>query len=113
MSKVLPATCDATGKVTADGVVVTAAVVLSEGKQASSGILILEGDVVRYLPSSATDIKTVIEKLETILDDASAAFTSIGAQLTALGGDGATATAKATSLLATKALLTTLKGALK
>jgi hypothetical protein len=78
MSKILSATCNSSGKVTADGVEVVGAIVLSEGKQASSGVAVLDGDKVWYLTSSATDIKTTIEKL-------SDSLTKIGNMLTAIG----------------------------
>lgn len=113
MSRILDATCNAAGQVTADGIVVVGAVVLSEGKQASTGLLFLQGDLKVYLPSSATDVKSVIDSLSTALDDIATALTSIGGQITGLGGDGSTATSKATAILAIKTELDTLKGALK
>lgn len=128
MSKILDATCDATGVVTADGVAVTIAEVQSEGKQASSGILIIDGDKAWYIPSSATDIKTTIEKLITVIDKVSDAitktstiFTSVGAGMTGpttappptLAADVLVLTGKVTELAAVKTELNTLKGALK
>jgi hypothetical protein len=128
MSKILTATCDAQGKVTADSVVVDIAQVLSEGKQASSGILIIDGNKAWYMPSSATDIKTSIEKLIAVITDAAAALTQVGTTLTSIGAGmtgpttappGTLATdvvninSKVTALNATKAELETLKGALK
>lgn len=129
MSKILAATCDATGKVTAEGELVPAAVVLSQGKQASSGILILEGDKAWYLVGmSVTDLVTTIEKAIKILDDLNPALTKIGTILTAIGAgmtgpttappgtlatDVADLNAKVTALNTTKSELTTLKGALK
>lgn len=128
MSKILDATCDASGKVTADGVVVTVAEVLSEGKQDSEGLLFLEGDQARYLPSSATDIKTTIEKAIKILDDLGPALTEIANALTAIGTgmtgpttappgslptSVSTINSKVSALNATKSELDQLKGALK
>lgn len=128
MSKILSATCDAQGKVTADGVEVVGAIVLSEGKQASSGVAVMDGTTVWYLTSSATDVKTTIEKLITILTDSAAALTEIGSALTAIGAgmtgpttapppslptSVVTITSKVTALNATKSQLETLKGALK
>jgi hypothetical protein len=128
LSKVLQATCDATGKVTADGVIVAGAVVFSEGKQASSGLLLLEGETAFYIPSSATDIKTTLEKLISILTDVTSALTtlstiatSIGAGMSGsttappptLGSNVSDVTAKVADLNTIKTALTTLKGALK
>jgi hypothetical protein len=124
----LEATCDATGKVTALGVVVDVAVVISEGKQASSGVLILDGAIAYYIASSATDIKTTIEKIVAVIDDLNASLnqivtviTSVGAGMTGpttappptLAVDLAVLTGKVTTLTATKTALNNLKGALK
>lgn len=82
MSKILDATCSAAGVVTADGVPVNAAEVQSEGKQSSSGLLIMDGEKAWYLPSSATDIKTDIEKEVDALGAINDALTAIGEGLT-------------------------------
>jgi hypothetical protein len=127
-TKLLDATCDANGKVTAAGALVPEAQVLSEGKQASSGVLLIEQDKARYLPSSATDIKTTIDNLVTTIGDVNDALTKIASILTAIGAGmtGATTappptlaadvlviTSKVTALNTIKSDLTTLKGALK
>lgn len=128
MSKILDATCDSSGKVTADGVQVPGAVVLSEGKQASSGLLFMEADKKTYLPSSSTDIKTTIEKTVDLLTELNSALTEIATALTAIGGgmtgpttappptlptSVATINAKVTALNTVKTALNNLKGALK
>ncbi len=128
MSKVLDATCDAQGMVTAEGVQVPAASVLSEGKAASSGVLLLDQDKARYLPSSASDIAATIDKVVKVLDDLAPALTQIATILTSIGAgmtgpttappptlatDVLQITAKVTALNATKTELNTLKGALK
>jgi uncharacterized protein YukE len=128
MSKILDATCDASGVVTADSVVVPEAEVLSEGKQQSSGLLFLEGPKARYFPSSATDIKSTIEKtvdaledLASVLNTIATTLTSIGANMTGdttappgdLGANVATIISKATEITAVQTQLETLKGALK
>lgn len=77
MSKVLSATCDANGKVTAEGVEVVGAIVLSEGKKASSGVAVLDGDKVWYLTSSATDIKDLITKLVEIVNQIATISTTL------------------------------------
>ena len=82
MSKVLSATANATGKVTADGFEIVGAIVLSQGKQASSGVAVMDGESVWYLTSSATDVKTTIEKLAALITKVGVMFTSIGAGMT-------------------------------
>lgn len=82
MSKILSATADAQGKVTADGVEVVGAIMLSEGKQASSGMAVIDGDKVWYLTSSATDIKATIEKAADAITKIANVLTSIGAGMT-------------------------------
>lgn len=104
MSKVIPATCDANGKVTADGVEVPEAIVLSLGKQASSGILVIDGDRAWYFPSSATDIESSLDKISLALEKIAAILTSIGAGMT-----GPT-TAPPPTLATDVAALTTIKG---
>lgn len=77
MSKILSATCDAQGKVTADGVEVVGAIVLSEGKKASSGVAVMDGETVWYLTSSATDIKDLITKMVEITNQIATIATSL------------------------------------
>lgn len=128
MSKILDATCSAVGVVTADGVPVPAATVLSEGKQSSNGLLFLDEDKARYLTSSATDIKTTIEKLADTITSLNTALTQIGTTLTSIGAgmtgpttsppptlaaDVIAINGKVTELNAIKATLNTLKEALK
>lgn len=79
MSKILDATCNAVGVVTAEGQVVESALVLSEGKKASSGVLLMEGDKARYLPSNATDIKDLITSLVEIVNQIATIATGLDA----------------------------------
>lgn len=114
MSKILSATCSAAGKVTAGGVEVVGAIVLSEGKQASSGLAVMDGENVWYLTSSATDIKTTIEKLTDSLTKIANMITSIGAGMT--GPTTAPPPTLAADVVALNLViteLTTLKGSLK
>lgn len=128
MTRVLRATCDANGKVTCEGVEVPAARVLTQGKQASSGILILDEDRADYVATNTTDIVTTIEKAVLIIDDLTAALNQLVTVITAVGAgmtgpttappptlatDLAQVTAKVTSLGTTKTALNNLKGALK
>lgn len=89
MSKILDATCDATGVVTAEGQTVPAAVVLSEGKKASNGVLLLDGEKANYLPSSATDIKDLISSLVEIINQIATIATGLDAVTVSPGGQAA------------------------
>lgn len=114
MSKILAATADASGKVTADGVEVIGAIILSEGKQASQGLAVMQGDQVWYLTSSATDIKTTIEKMADAITKIANLFTSVGSGMT--GPTTAPPPTLVTDVLALNMLVTELnqlKGALK
>lgn len=82
MSKILPATASTASVVTALGVPVTAAEILSLGKQQSSGILILQDGRAWYIASSAPDIKTTIEKVASALTEIANALTAIGTGMT-------------------------------
>lgn len=127
-TKMLDATCDATGKVTAEGSLVEEATVISQGKQASSGVLLIEREKPRYLTSNATDIVTTIEKTVTVIDAISESlnqiiiiFNEIATNMTGastappptLASDLAQITTRISTLSATKTSLNSLKGALK
>ncbi len=127
-SKLLDATCDPAGVVSVGSVTVPAAQVLSEGKQQSTGVLLLEADKARYITSNATDIITTIERLTDVLDRTAEALTQIATTLTSIGAgmtggttappgtlaaDVTTINGKVTALNAIKTELDTLKGALK
>jgi len=114
--------------VSSEGIEVPAASVLSEGNQASSGLLFLDGETARYLTTNATDIKTTIEKTVAALDDLSSVLNTIATTLTSIGAgmtgpttappgtlvtDVATIVSKALEITATKVELETLKDALK
>lgn len=114
MSKILSATANSSGKVTADGVEVIGAIVLSEGKQASSGMAVMDGDQVWYITSSASDIKTTLEKMADVITKIANSLTSIGAGMT--GPTTAPPPTLATDVAAINAVVTELnqlKGALK
>lgn len=128
MSKVLPATCTAQGAVKIENIVVPEAIVYSEGKQASSGVALIQADEIHYLTSSATDIKTTIEKLVDSITSLNAALSQIATSLTSIGAgmtgastappptlatDVTTINTKVTELNSIKTALNTLKGALK
>ena len=114
MSKILSATCDASGKVTCEGVEIPEAIVLSLGKQASSGLLYIEADKAWYFPSSATDIESTLDEISKALEKIAAILQAIGAGMT--GPTTSPPPTLATDLVALnmiKADVDTLKGALK
>lgn len=114
MSKILPATCSASGKVTCEGVEVPEAVVLSLGKQASSGLLLLDRDKAWYFPSSATDIETTLGKVSSALEKIASILTSIGGGMTGpTTAPPPTLAVDVAALNAIKGEIDTLKGALK
>ena len=108
MSKILSASCSALGVVTAEGVTVPSATVLSLGKQASTGALLMEGDKAFYITSSATDIKTLIQNMVAILNSVITIATGLDAVSTSPGSQAANIVALTvlkTQLDATKDLL--------
>jgi hypothetical protein len=88
MSKMLEATCVA-GIVTADGVPVPTADILSEGVGASEGILILEEDEAKYLAKISPDLKSTLEKLSSVCDTIKSGLQAIDAVTTLITTCGA------------------------
>lgn len=108
MSKILEASCSALGIVTSEGVPVPAAEVMSEGNQTSTGLLFLEGETAKYLPSSATDIKALIQNMVSILNSTITILTGLDAVTVSPGTQAANIaalTALKVQLDATKDLL--------
>lgn len=108
MSKMLEASCSALSIVTADGVPVPGVTILSQGKQLSSGILILDGDKGVYVTSNASDIKTLITNVGTLIDSITAVLSGLDAVTTVPGSNAALITALGvakTQFLLTKELL--------
>lgn len=113
MSRIIPATCEA-GTVTADGVEVEGAEILSSGEGASSGKLLIDGPTATYFTSNAPDISQTIDKINEALNKLVTILTSIGAGMT--GPTTAPPPTLATDLSEITAIvseLTTLKGQLK
>jgi hypothetical protein len=81
MSKVLEAICVG-GVVTSEGVPVPAADILSEGVGASSGVLILDRDLAKYIAKTSPDLKSTLEILSSALTTIATSLTSIGAGMT-------------------------------
>ncbi len=128
MSKILDATADANGKVFYLGSPVESATVLGEGKQQSVGLLFLDADKARYLPSAGSDLKTTLTNLIDALDDINSALTTVSTTLTAIGAgmtgpttappgslptNVADIVAKVAEIATAKTALTTLKDGLK
>ena len=126
MSKILDATCNSSGVVKFLDTEVPSAEVLSEGKADSTGLLFLEGENARYLPSSATDIKETLDKVGSALESLSDALTEVAQALTTIKdippgswstpgitGNISQITAAVAEIDSTKAEVDTLKGALK
>jgi hypothetical protein len=128
MSRILEATCSASGVVTAEGFTLTDVEIMSEGAQASEGVLVIDGEVKKYIPSGASsDLKTTLTKLSSSLDDISAALSEVADALTAIGAvtgpswtpppslttSAATINSKVAEIDATKGEVDTLKDALK
>lgn len=120
MAKILPATCS-TGVVTADGVPVPSAVILSEGIGASQGILVLDEDDAKYIPKTSPDLKETLEKLVSALGSLTTALTAIDLKSQATScpaGSGATiplplAAASIASISSVQSELIVLKETLK
>lgn len=89
MSKVLDATCNALGIVTADGVPVQGAVVLSMGKKLSSGVLIIDEDKATYITSNASDIKDLITSVVALFDSTITVLSGLDAVTTVPGSNAA------------------------
>lgn len=114
MSKVLEATCNASGEVQVGDVIVSEAIVLSLGKQASSGLILIDRGQAWYLPSSATDIETTLAKVSLAIDKIGSILNSIGAGMTGpTTAPPPTLPTDVAALLQIKAELDQLKGALK
>lgn len=109
MSKVLVAACDANSKVTVSGIEVDIAQILSEGKKASTGIVILNRDKAFYLTSNATDIKDLIIKLVDIVNQIATVASGLDG---ATNSPGAQASAIA-QIQTLKGELDAMKGTLK
>lgn len=87
MSKILAATCE-NSIVTVEGKEVEAEI-LSEGQKSSEGIVLIKGNKVVYISSSALDIKEVIEKLVQIVGKISEISLGIDSVTNSPGGQAA------------------------
>lgn len=89
LAKVLVAECNNQGKVTSEGFELPEAVVLSEGKQQSQGLVLIDAELVRYLTSNASDIKTALEKVSAGLQQVADAIQALdSASVKSVSGSG-------------------------
>ena len=93
MSKMLNATCSASGQVKVGSDLVPGAEILSEGKKQSSGILLIDGDLVKYLASSAGDLKSLITSMVSILDQLATVLSGLDSATNSPGAQAANITA--------------------
>jgi len=109
VSKALLAVCDAEGKVTTVvGAAEIEADILSEGKQESAGIVLLDGTQATYITSNASDIKALIERIVAIVEKIELIATGVDAASNSPGGQTANITVLTllrTQLNSTKDLL--------
>ncbi len=113
--KLISATCVA-GIVTADGLPVVGATVLSEGLGPSSGILVLQDDDGKfYIAKTSTDLNTTLTQLITALTHVASALSSIDVK--PVGGVGSapvpSAAADIAAITTAGAALATLQGILR
>jgi len=115
MSRILEARCDASGKVFVNDHEVTDAVLTTDGAQASTGILVVDGALAVYLTSSVSDLTTTIEKTASALGQIAAALTTLDAK--PVGGSGSApapaVSGQVTNIQTAQTELESLKGALK
>lgn len=78
--QMLDASCVA-GIVTADGKPVATAEVLSAGVAASQGLLLLQGELAKYVTSNATDIKDVLTSINSIVTKITTVLTALDSAL--------------------------------
>lgn len=114
MSEFIEASCQA-GIVAIEGLYPVAADVLSEGVGPSDGLAFIKDGQVYYITSNATDLKTTIEKLVSIVTELSTALSLIDAKPTGGAGSSSTpvAAANVVNLGLIQAQLATLQETLK
>lgn len=112
MSKIIDATCVG-GVVTADGVPVTSAKILSEGVAVSEGVLLMEEDKSTYMTSNASDLKMALEQIGSALTSIAAALTLIDAKPLGTLSPSPVANASISQITAAQAQVIALKEVLK
>jgi hypothetical protein len=80
MARVLEATCEA-GIVTVSGLQITAEI-LSQGVEASSGVVILDGEKAFYVANTYEDLSEIIDEVCGLVDQISTVLTGLDAVTT-------------------------------
>lgn len=119
MTKIIEASC-VQSVVSADGVTVPAAEILSEGIGTSDGILVMDGEKAYYIPKAFSNLKSTLDSLSDALGGIASALTLIDAKVMATTCPAGPGTAGPTPLAASdiaaittaKAEIDTLKGIL-
>lgn len=120
MTKMIDATCTS-GVVTADGVPVPSAEILSGGVGQSSGVLLLDEDRAAYLANIEPDLSVTLDKLSTALGSIASALNKIDTKVlstTCPAGSGATlplplAASDIATIQTAKTAIDALKGTLR
>lgn len=112
MSKILEATC-AGGVVTADGLPVSGATVLSEGVAPSSGILIMQGDEKTYVAKTSPDLNLTLARLAEALGNIATALTALDAKPIGALPPAPSSAAAIANITSIQGQLTALKEAMK
>lgn len=76
MSKALAATCEA-GVVSVGGVNIDGVIILSQGTKSSSGVMFMQGGDLYYVASNATELNTLIDKVQDVLAKIETALTGL------------------------------------
>lgn len=119
MSKILPASCDASGVVKCEDYIVPEAIVMTEGKQASEGLLFMDKGLMRYIPMKQTsDLITLLDKISAALDQIANGLEAMDTNGYLIAADagvpsGPVAAGNISSIRNLKSQLDDLKGALK
>ncbi len=80
MSRILDATCE-NNIVKVEGKTVTATI-LSQGKKASTGVALLQGDKLSYVTANSSDLHDLIVKLSSLVQLLSDTLSAIGTGMT-------------------------------
>lgn len=87
MAKALAANCTA-GVVTIDGIPLPSAEILSEGVGASQGVAVIDEETSFYVANTTPDLKTLLERLISVLEQITAGLDKAASALTTLDTTG-------------------------
>jgi hypothetical protein len=111
--RLIEASCIA-GLVTAEGLPVLGATVLSEGVGPSSGVLLLQDDDGKiYIARTSQDLKSTLDQLTTALTQIATALTALDAKPIGTLPPAPAAASAIAAITAANVVLTTLKAVLK